>query len=140
MVDEPEFTTQQFAARIEKKLNYEQVIDYLANLEGQEQVVRVAAGPAVLGELSEAAVVKALGVVGKVEREKPTTTDPRGDGPRAAIWVGESCRVYIEANRMSAAALLTVGPEISMLLVDLGETHLLIQDVLTDPEIPEGED
>jgi hypothetical protein len=120
-----------FNFRVERQVPSDEVFDYLAQCEGREQVVSVALG-ALQGGQPSAIVSTVVGVIGKLEREAGPT--------KAAVAVGESCRVYLEDHQIRGATLMSMGPEIRLLVIHLDDIHLMFQDVLTTFAIPEHED
>jgi hypothetical protein len=142
-MNDSEFSSRQLTARIEKHLDAEDAIAYLSRLEGREQIVRIAEGPSMVRagaagpspeELEQPKlVVKDRGVVGPLARHGSEEAAP-GSG-FLTLSVGPSIEIEVALSSLRATRL-SMGPEVSALILNLETIHVLLQDVLTEIPIP----
>ena len=85
-------------------MTYEEVVDYLVEIEGKEQVISITLGPGVVGAFPDPGVpsepfLSVSGVAASTESEGGSTGTHAGR-PRAAIKIGPSCQLDIPPDRM----------------------------------------
>lgn len=145
-MNQPDFDSRAMTARVVKHLSYDAAIDYLATLRGREQIVRVTLGPPLVatpGDKSGATktahvpLVEVLGVIGEViARPRQAETPSTQSGSDVTLTIGNDCQLELSADRVKGATRLALGPEVNAIVLNLGDASVLVQDVLTETNLP----